>query len=442
MMTRWVVLGSSGLLLGIAVVVEIRRSPVRGVIDPLRAASAVYVTCFALVPAILTLFDWRGFESSVWNWIFARPFRDPAYAEASVLALIGYLAMVAGYGWILSGNRGAAAAAPVSDQRLWVVGTGLGVVGLGALAVYSMSIGGVRPLLLDAAAFRGPTPPVESPLAFLKNVAPLVLGGGVAFYALRERVTGWRAGLATAGFSLCLLLGVLVLFHQAGRAILAGLLVAYPLISVMRRGRVTASLAVVTLAAGGVLFAAGKALFQVLRDPVVLATRVGHLIDQPLASGGEMLLEFSFPVVVLANAVATVPQVEPFRWFVDLPLAGAYLAPKRLFGLDLPPTVSMVNSQQFSSFGAVPVDLLSLGYYSAGALGAVAVALAFGTLLGVVERRLPPTADPVRAALRAFWLILLAQRVMYGDPQLFWVPGFWLAVTSLALLAPDSRRAG
>lgn len=441
-MAPWMVLGSSGLLLGAAVMVEVRRGPVRGVIDALRAATAVYLVCFAVMPAILTVLDWRGFESSAWNWIFARPFRDPAFAEASMLALAGYLVMVAGHGCTRSAARPLAGITPVSEERLWLVGVGLGMVGLGALVVYTASIGGVRPLLLDAAAFRGSAPPVESPLAFLRNVAPLVLGGSVAFYALRERVIGWRARLATAGFGLCLLLGGVVLFHQAGRAILAGFLVTYPLISVMRRGRVGVSLAVVVLGAGGVLFLVGKSLFQALRDPAVLARRAAYLIDQPLVSGGEMLLEFAFPVVGLANAVATVPQVEPFRWFVDLPLAVAYLAPKRLFGLDLPPTVSMVNSEQFSSFGAVPADLLSFGYYSAGPIGAMVVALAFGVLLGGIERWLPPTADPVRAALRGFWVILLAQRVMYGDPQLFWVPGFWLVVTSVALLAPRRRAAG
>ena len=139
-------------------------------------------------------------------------------------------------------------------------------------------------------------------------------------------------------------------------------------------------------------------------------------------------------VVTLSNAIVDVPGVVPFRWFYDFPLALEYLVPQRLLGIVHPQTVSMINSQIFNSVAAVPVDLFSLGFFSAGAPGVIVVAALFGALLAVFERLLPATPDPLGAILRAAWMFFLGLRVMYGDPQLVWYSGLHLIIVS-ALLA-------
>ena len=94
----------------------------------------------------------------------------------------------------------------------------------------------------------------------------------------------------------------------------------------------------------------------------------------------------------------------------------------------------MVNSAIFGSFGTVPVDLFSLGYFSAGFGGAVIVSGLFGALLALFERAFPATSDPLGAILRVAWMFFLGLRVMYGDPQLIWFSGLHLIVITGVLL--------
>jgi hypothetical protein len=212
-------------------------------------------------------------------------------------------------------------------------------------------------------------------------------------------------------------------------------LVTFPLAKVIRTGRLRARLVIAATAFILVLLLFGKQLVESGLSGSALSARVEN-VGRNATSGIRLIaIEFAFPVATLANATREVPGEVEFRWFYDLPLAVAYLVPQRLLGVEHPPTVSMVNTARFGATGAVPVDLLSFGYFSAGVPGVVLLMLVVGTVLVFFERILPPSPDPTDCILRAAWILFAAVRVMYGDPQLVWSGGLHLILMALVFVA-------
>ncbi|HXG45160.1 MAG TPA: hypothetical protein VNJ71_10430 [Gemmatimonadales bacterium] len=441
-MTPLVVIVSAALLAAAIVLVEAGRGPVRGQLDFLRTATAVYFLCFAVVPVYLQLTDPAPLRTARWSWMLRTPFTSDVFAAAAALGLVGYGALLAGYRLTAPWRVAPGPSGPlVHPAYLWRAGLLLGVVGGAALAIYTRSIGGVAVLLLEGLAFRGPEPPVITPWAFLKNVAPLVIGATFVFFALRQYLQrGPARSLATLVCGALYVASLVILFHQAGRAAFAAFLITLPLIRIVQLDRFRVGHALAGAAVFGFMVLFGTQLFQAIRDPALLVPSAG-----PYTGAGEavraVLTEFGFPHVTLANAIRSVPQDVSLRWFYDFPLAVVYLVPQRLTGLLHARTVTMINTELFAAPGAVPVDLLSLGYYSLGLPGAVLTCVGFGALLGLGERLLLPSPDPLRATLRVAWMLLLGFRVMYADPQLFWIPGFYLIVTTAVVLLPRLLRA-
>ncbi len=312
----------------------------------------------------------------------------------------------------------------------------LGFSGLICLAIYTASIGGLGVLILQAAAFRGSNPPVITRFAFLKTLSPLVMAGAILLYAVRSRahVLGLRRRW-TVTFVAFLAGSFLILFHQAGRFTLAMFLLTFPLAKVVRVGRLRLRWVLVVGAITFVFLLFGKQLFQATTSQDRLAERVeryGHESAQRRSVGDA---GFAFPSVVLANTSLEVPDVVEFRWFYDFPLAIEYLVPQRLLGVEHPLTVSMINSTRFPAFGAIPVDLVSFGFYSAWVPGVLVVLAAFGALLAHLERLLPAGPDPFDCVRRAAWIIFACSRVMYGDPQLVQTGGLHLIAMEILLLS-------
>ena len=312
----------------------------------------------------------------------------------------------------------------------------LGFTGLLCLGVYTVSIGGLGVLVLQAAAFRGSEPPVVTPFAFLKTLSPMVMAGAILLHAVRSRARlAGESRRWTVTFLALLAGSLLILVHQAGRFPLAVFLLTFPLAQVLRTGRMRLRAAAGVFVLIFLLLLFGKQLFEATITQTGLTERVAS-IGRDARNGVRMvLMEFAFPSVTAANASLEVPDQVGFRWFYDFPLAARYLVPQRLLGVEHPPTVSMINTSRFPAFGTIPVDLVSLGFFSAGVPGVVLLLTAFGVLLAGLERGLPASPDPVDCVLRAAWILFISVRVMYGDPQLIWPGGLHLMVMAILLLS-------
>jgi hypothetical protein len=422
------------VILGLAiVVVEIGRGRLPGHVDFLRFSSVVFGVCFSVLPLYLQIADLSSLRTSNWFWLFHRSFNDESFAIAQALALIGYgcivLGFLAGRGLLQNNRLGPAPGGALEDGSLALVGHLMGLGGLVALLVYTYTLGGVVPLLVQGVLFRSGIPPVVTPYAFLKTLSPLVIAAAFVFYGLagRARNPGGRRR-ARLLFWFYFLASLVVLFHQAGRFPLAAFLITFPVATMVRTNRFRLR---TVLGVGAFVFLMllfGTQVFQAGLDPSVFTQRLGQLVGGSAAVVRLILVEFSFPVVTLANATVALPDEAPFRWFVDFPLALEYVLPQRLLGVQHPPTVSMINTGLLHATGSVPADLLSVGYFSAGLAGVVIVAVLFGALLAMFERTLPATAEPFGAILRVGWMFFVGLRVMYGDPQLVWFSGLHLLV--------------
>jgi len=422
--------------------IELRRGHVRGQFDFLRSANAVYLMCFAVAPVYLQFVDQKWLRATLWSWMLRTPPDDAVFVYASILALVGYGFFFFGYWLAAPRQRTTGPSVPIVGKRyLWFAGLLVGIIGTIALVIYAESVGGWTVFLVEAVAFRGSDPPVVSRWAFLTNIAPLVIGAVLIFFSLRQYHApgSWKRTLATLACAAFYVASLTILFHQAGRASFVAFLLTLPLIVAVQRDQVRFS----HIAFGSLTFLTlvvfGRTIFQAARDP-------GALLNLSLEGGGvggaarAIVLEFSFPIATLANAIRNIPDTSPLRWFTDFPLALAYLIPQRLTGLLHEPTVSMVNTSMFESIGGIPVDVLSLGYYSAALPGALLTAVGMGALVGIGERVFPPSPDPLRASLRVGWVIVLALRVMYADPQLFWRSGLYLLLTTFVVAIPSILR--
>jgi hypothetical protein len=263
----------------------------------------------------------------------------------------------------------------------------------------------------------------------------MVMAGAFLVFGLRQRETQAGRGRRYTGvFLVFLAASLMVLFHQAGRFPLAAFLLTFPLAQVIRTERIRPGAAVLAVVAVFGLLLFGKQVFESTLTSTPLARR-WELIGDDLSGGVRLIVaEFAFPVVTVANATLEVPDVVPFRWFGDFPLAVLYLVPQRLLGIAHPPTVSIINTELFGTTGTVPIDVISLGYFSAGVAGVMALMLVFGMLLVLLERMLPANSDPVECILRAAWILFISLRVMYGDPQLVWSGGLHLVTAGLLLV--------
>ncbi|TFG53000.1 MAG: hypothetical protein E4H37_04455 [Gemmatimonadales bacterium] len=437
--------------LGLSILgVELSRGRIRGHVDFLRFTSVLILICFAVVPAYFQYADLESFRGTGWFWIFRHPFGGETFALAVAVAFVGYGALLAGYVLVRSLPRSLAQnlitlGGAIGERTVAWVAHGLGLVGLLSLTIYTVSIGGLGPLILQASAFRTDLPPIVTPYAFLKTIAPLAISAALLFRALSVGARSARLRRRAALFFwIYFVVSMAILIHQAGRFPLAAFLLIFPVARVVRTDRLQLGTPILAAAMMLVLILVGKQAFQAGLDPGAFGRWITDLRDGTASIVRTVLVEFSFPVVTLSNATVDVPALVPFRWFYDFPLALEYLVPQRLLGVVHPQTVSMINSQIFNSYGAVPVDLFSLGYFSAGLPGVILITALFGALLASFERLLPATSDPLGAILRVAWMFFLGLRVLYGDPQLVWYSGLHLIVVSsllvwLAVFLPPER---
>ena len=435
---------------GLILTVQLVRRRRAVLFDSVDVASWLYLILFVLIPVYLQVIDLSAVQETGWRWIFRTPFANDAFVFASVIAFLGYPL-------ILLGARGADALVAtvarfkrlprgiVNDRSVPadLLIAGVILLGIGALSLvtYIWSIGGVRSFFVEALLFRGSDAPVESRLAFLKNVSYALLGASYCFYAI-DRGANSRVRPVTISllFGLAFVMSLMQLFHAAGRLVLVAYVATFPLASMAQKARWKWR-TMMLLGVGGlgiILF--GKQLFFARQAGELLASRwevVGH---DAARAFNDVAIEFSFPYVTLANTTLTVPAESPYRLFADLPLAVQYLLPQRVFGVTHAPMVSMVNTDLLTDGGSgtVPVDVLSFGYFSGGVLGVVVVTLVFGFLLGLSEIVFQGATGTVfRVALSLF----LGFRVMYGDPSLAMQGGFYLIMTTgLLVVLAFARR--
>jgi hypothetical protein len=247
--------------------------------------------------------------------------------------------------------------------------------------------------------------------------------------------------MARAAFLGAVFISMAALLVNGGRLMVIQFLIAFPLYFILRTTKRTP---VVMLAAGAVVFAGftvfGHGIFDLFRGSERISEEIEFVARSPVEVGARFGLEFSYPVQSLSVSLRDVG-AEPyvFRWFNDIPLGLAYLMPKRLLSLELPPTVTMQLGELAQA--PVPADLLSFGYWSAGPLGLVVMVILFGWFVARLEAWLPLRSDPAVLVLRAAWIAYIGTRVMYGNPHHTFITALPLGVATIVVLLSSRRTA-
>jgi hypothetical protein len=432
----------AGSLCVSALVVELTRQRSAGVIDFQFSATCVYAALFGLGP-ILVFFLWAS-DSIPPEWLFVTniPPTSGYYTFAVAVALAAYFVLLLGIR--LGTSDGVISRSVVRPRALLVSGALIAMIGLASLLLYARDIGGVQFMLESILAYRASAEPVYSRLGFLKTLSPLATAGAFLLFAAMQM--GRRSMATRAAFLLAVSISMAALLVNGGRLMVIQFLVAFPLYFILRATRRTS---LVMLAIGVAIFVGfavfGHGIFDLFRGTERISEQIEFAARSPTELGVRFGLEFSYPVQSLSVSLRDVG-ADPyfFRWFNDIPLGLAYLMPKRLFSLELPPTVTMQLGELAQA--PVPADLLSFGYWSAGPLGLVAIVIFFGWFLARLEAWLPLHSDPAMLVLRAAWIAYIGTRVMYGNPHHTFITALPLVVaTAIVLLAsrrttiPDAR---
>jgi hypothetical protein len=300
--------------------------------------------------------------------------------------------------------------------------------------VYANEIGGFEIMIKAVGFFRNQTE-AYSDFGFLIKVAPFTSISSYVFWALFASSKRKSKRFYCTGFLLTFMSSLLILFSMGGRVQFSFYLLTFVLYASFLRGRLPVPHVLLASVLFALIILFGKEItnLNVYVSDDLLGAALDEVATDPLSGVRKVILEFCFPFVNLANLFEMVPDAMGYRWFEDIPLGIAYLLPKPLLGLTLPPTVIMVYDDYVDV--PMPIDLLSFGYVSMGVIGTIVVCLIFGFSLALADHYFPPQGNKTVILFRAAWLLYLAAQIMYGSPQHALVAGFPLLVGTLALLA-------
>jgi hypothetical protein len=314
-----------------------------------------------------------------------------------------------------------------------LIGSAFGLIGVISYIIYAQEVGGFMIVIQAVGFFRSQTEPY-SDFGFLIKVAPFTTVSSYMFWDLFVSSSHLlRKTAYCVVFALMFLWSLVILYSLGVRMQFIFYLLSFVLYVCFRRGGVS----VKGMFIAGVLFTAvslfGKDITSLyFMEEGSLEKTWEEVTTDPFAGMKKILLEFSFPFVNLANIVELVPGEVNYRWFLDLPLAAAYMLPKPLLGLSLPPTVTMIYDEYIDH--PIPIDLLSFGYASVGMIGMVLVYFTYGSILYLADWYFPPSGNRLSVLLRAAWLLYLSSQVMYGNPHHALVTGFPLLVATVIIV--------
>lgn len=431
-------------LAGFIVLHEVARWRKLVQIDSLLVASVVYFICYSIIPIFLRTLQDR--DLGLWSWIYRLPFDNIDFLVASSLAILGYIAILLGYYAFLSTGlrekvRSGLADMPISISESVQIGLafGFGLIGILSLLIYVNEVGGFAIMVQAVGFFRSQTEPF-SEFGFVIKVAPLTTVSSYLLFGLFTSTKNKaKRVIYLVSFVLMFLSSLLILYVLGGRVQFAFYLLVFMLYSSFLKGRISLGFSLLAAVAIAGVFLFGKDIITGYAKEDALVSKWDEILSDPFVAVRYLLIEFSFPFVTLANLLDAVPGDIRYQWFVDVPLGVAYLLPKPLLGLDLPPTVTMIYDEYIDH--PIPIDLLSFGYVNMDVFGILLVCLAFGFLLSFADCCIPSRENRTAILLRAAWILYLSSQVMYGSPHHALVTGFPLIVGTVALALFAKRRA-
>ncbi|HLJ65322.1 MAG TPA: hypothetical protein VKT70_14500 [Stellaceae bacterium] len=397
-------------------------------VDPLSFISLMFLGVFVIAPNIIAVTPPSSRFYERFLWLAALPEDWQIYVEAAFVITFGYAGIVGGYYFQFAPPSGELR--PVqSPRRLMILGTVFLVIGGASFLVFAeIVVGGIAKTLTVAPILRAdPLSLGYHPLLFIKRFTVFSLPAAFFFIQSLSYARIWQEKIIIIGLiSVSLMVSLAALYLDGGRLNLIFYAMIFLVPFMMKNVRMA-----VILIMAAILLSFFVVLF--LHDFVQKLTSTDQILEHielpnrsPMDRIKEIFLEFSFPLSDILSALRNVPETIPFRYFADFPLVAPRFLPGGIFSQNLPPQIGDISTDAL--IGAVPwgipVDLLSMGWFSLGAPGVVILAILYGRLARVIDRALPQRICYGADMVRSCWMMMAGFVVMYGDPR-------WLLIEQL-----------
>jgi uncharacterized membrane protein len=248
--------------------------------------------------------------------------------------------------------------------RTGVLCIAIGIVAYGVIATLA---GGVMSLLAAANELRAGEKTI--PGGFLIHFAKFVwVGSIIVFGAVIDR---YRTKANVLLLVVSILVSILVLLSMAGRALFIIYFASFPFLFYIKNQKGYIGYSVILIIASVAIIVYGDYLFRSFSEQGALEARTEIIVQGGFYWISQSILrEFIFPysnVLVAIDEIRSVTDV----YLLELPKGILNTLPGGIVGLSYLDTLSDVNTLRYNTTGEIPVDLISLGYHTFGALGSL-----------------------------------------------------------------------
>ncbi len=316
-----------------------------------------------------------------------------------------------------------------------------------AIFIYGSQYGGVLNAMANITLIRSNAGVDSGPLVFVKHFMYCSL---FASYLVCSFAFGNIQNLPLKIFWLAIFFGsVIVAFIAStlsgGRAILIYYFFGFYLVYVLKGGKTFTWKTIPIFSFGALFLLYGKDFFWSLSaiddgfDAVVnkfIEAKNSHSSDEEL-SIYRLMANFAFPIQSLDTAF---DKYYNFRFFVDWIYGFLYFIPERIFNINKPETISILNTRYILSVKGtlsyeIPTGFLAFAVYSLSWPGVLIVCYCYGWigryLQTILTRNMPDS--PWIIYLYALTMQVWVDYQQSGDPRVFLVANFWYIMSTLFL---------
>lgn len=429
-------------LLGALIIgIEVTRKR-RNKVDFLLLMNAAFFLFYALGPILLhTAWELGGAET----WRLRRDLGKQNYMAASLLPLLSYIIMLAGFKFASKVRFNTyIQQRKISNQKLklWaIILLSAGVIFYGVYVV--KGVGSFSFVISNIMSLRGGelTERANQSLFFFSKLAGVGVGSSLLLFPIAISSTRRR----NAGMAFWMLLAASILFSiiyfglRGSRANLLIIIAIFYFSLIIARDRWPLKEKVSIVLAFFMFLLVGKTLFGSIGDPKLLhyvGVRMANLAPAVSQVGGDL----AFPYVSVATAWnSAFADVQPRFFVLDWAAGLLALTPSLLLDFSTPEPLSTVHSKlvviKDSKAGTIPVDIISYALYNGHIPGLVVLMFIFGFIAKRLELYLTRKIDDgVFVVLYIAWGCAFARAIIYPEPAPFFKTYLFLLIVTVIII--------
>lgn len=393
--------------------------------------SNVYYIIYALVPFLLEngYIEQPNYGGGV---KIINRYREYSHLSdyADVLVFIGLLVILLFSFWEMK-----------EGKNIWfnkgdIYKAGIYSVVFGSLAfgVVILTAGGLVELLSMANAIRAGDKTV--PGGFLIQFAKLLWPGSLVLFG--AILDGRSSNYPLLGYSF--VASILVLLAVAGRALFVIYFASFVYIFYIKNNKVYVRYSAFFIILSFVIVVYGDYLFRAFSEGGAIATRTDILLQGGVYLVVQSILrEFVFPYTNVLLAIRDVQGLFDV-YLLEIPKAVINTLPAGSFGLPQLNTLSDYNTLKYGTEGEIPVDLVSLGYYTFGAFGVAVSVFVYSYVFKKIDSWIGGYGDYIFCSVHSILACKLCFIAMYADLHQVMSGNFYIFMfLSVALLARGIR---